>query len=58
MAEEQSDPGGEHTGDLAGDRNPCSVCFFPETISRQKGDFEAVDFTLCISVPFVHDGTV
>ena len=52
------DPGGDHTGDLTGDRNPCGICFFPETISRQKGDFEDVDFTLCISVPFVHDGPV
>lgn len=37
---------------------PAAYAFFTETFSRQKGDFEAVDFTLCISVPFVHDGTV
>lgn len=37
---------------------PAAYAFSRETIFRQKGDFEAVDFTLCISVPFVHDGTV
>ncbi len=37
---------------------PAAYAFSRKRISRQKGDFEAVDFILCISVPFVHDGTV
>lgn len=36
MAEEQSDPGGDHTGDLTGDRNPCGVCFSRKRFPGRK----------------------